>query len=86
MKAQEFAACWDSLGLPRPWREGTPAGAVTIRSPVDGEAIGHVPACTPVGPTWMSLIWAIVKPCRASGRPATGTSTSTTRASRRALI
>ncbi|MEM5431226.1 L-piperidine-6-carboxylate dehydrogenase [Cupriavidus oxalaticus] len=47
MKAQEFAACWDSLGLPRPWHDGTPAGAVTVRSPVDGEAIGHVPACTP---------------------------------------
>jgi len=47
MKAQEFAACWDSLGLPRPWREGAPAGTVTVRSPVDGEAIGHVPACTP---------------------------------------
>ncbi|QRQ87740.1 L-piperidine-6-carboxylate dehydrogenase [Cupriavidus oxalaticus] len=47
MKAQEFAACWDSLGLPRPWQDGTPAGTVTVRSPVDGEAIGYVPACTP---------------------------------------
>jgi aldehyde dehydrogenase (NAD+) len=47
MKAQEFAACWDSLGLQRPWREGTPAGTVTVRSPVDGASIGHVPACTP---------------------------------------
>ncbi|WP_042882671.1 aldehyde dehydrogenase family protein [Cupriavidus necator] len=47
MKAQQFAACWDSIGLPRPWHEGTPAGTVTVRSPVDGEAIGHVPACTP---------------------------------------
>ncbi|WP_354687437.1 aldehyde dehydrogenase family protein [Cupriavidus necator] len=47
MKAQQFAACWDSMGLPRPWHDGTPAGTVTVRSPVDGEAIGHVPACTP---------------------------------------
>ncbi len=38
-----------------------------------------------VGPTWRSLIWAIVKPSSAGGRPATGTSTRTTRAVRRAL-
>jgi len=47
MKAQEIAACWQSMGLPRPWSEGTPAGTVIVRSPVDGEAFGHVPACTP---------------------------------------
>ncbi|CAG2159899.1 L-piperidine-6-carboxylate dehydrogenase [Cupriavidus numazuensis] len=47
MKAQEIAACWQSMGLPRPWSDGTPAGTVIVRSPVDGEAFGHVPACTP---------------------------------------
>ena len=47
MRAQEIAACWQALGLPRPWQEGTPAGTVTVRSPVDGESFGHVPACTP---------------------------------------
>ena len=38
-----------------------------------------------VGPTWTSLTWAIVKPSSAAGRPAIGTSTRTTRATRRAL-
>ncbi len=47
MKAQEIAACWQSMGLPRPWSDGMPAGTVIVRSPVDGEAFGHVPACTP---------------------------------------
>ena len=34
---------------------------------------------------WMSLICTMVKPSRSGGRPAMGTSTVTTRASRRAL-
>jgi hypothetical protein len=38
-----------------------------------------------VGPTWMSLIWAMVKPCSAAGRLAMGTSTRLTRAVRRVL-
>ena len=38
-----------------------------------------------VGPTWMSLICTIVKPCNAAGRSAIGTSTATTAAVRRAL-
>ena len=38
-----------------------------------------------VGPTWMSLICAIVKPSSAGGSPAIGTSTRTTDAVRRAL-
>ena len=37
-----------------------------------------------VGPTWMSLIWAMVKPWSAAGSSATGTSTRT-RAVLRAL-
>lgn len=48
MKAQEFAACWQAMGLPRPWRDGAaPHGsdALTLRSPIDGEAIGHLPVC-----------------------------------------
>ncbi|WP_059415927.1 L-piperidine-6-carboxylate dehydrogenase [Cupriavidus basilensis] len=48
MKAREFAACWQAIGLPAPWREGEgPAGALPVRSPIDGEAFGHLPACTP---------------------------------------
>src|SRR5439155_675307 len=38
-----------------------------------------------VGPMWMSLIWAIVKPSSGAGRSVSGTSTSTTRATRRAM-
>ncbi len=49
MKAQEFAACWQAMGLPKPWHDGAaPVGsdALTLRSPIDGEAIGHVPVCS----------------------------------------
>ena len=38
-----------------------------------------------VGPTWMSLICAMRKPCSAAGRLWIGTSTTTTAAVRRAL-
>ncbi len=38
-----------------------------------------------VGPTWMSLICAMVKPSSSGGSPASGTSTSTTGAVRRAM-
>ena len=38
-----------------------------------------------VGPTWMSLICTMEKPCSSGGRPATGTSTRRTAAVRRAL-
>src|SRR6266568_2742053 len=38
-----------------------------------------------VCPIWISLIWAMVKPSSSLGRPASGTSTSTTGATRRAI-
>ncbi|MDF3831388.1 aldehyde dehydrogenase family protein [Cupriavidus basilensis] len=47
MKAQEFAACWQAIGLKTPWRDGEgPAGALPVRSPIDGEVFGHLPACS----------------------------------------
>lgn len=46
MKAKEFAACWQAIGLTPPWRDGEgPTGALPVHSPIDGEAFGHLPAC-----------------------------------------
>jgi len=46
MKTQEIAACWQAMGLPRPWSDGAGAGgALALRSPIDGEVFGHLPVC-----------------------------------------
>lgn len=47
MKAQDIAACWQAMGLRQPWDDSHGAGeALALRSPVDGEIFGHLPACT----------------------------------------
>ncbi|AOY92584.1 aldehyde dehydrogenase family protein [Cupriavidus sp. USMAA2-4] len=47
MKTQDIAACWQAMGLPRPWSDGAGTGAaLALRSPIDGETYGHLPACS----------------------------------------
>jgi len=47
MKAQDISSCWQTMGLPAPWSDGPGApGALALRSPVDGDVFGHLPACT----------------------------------------
>lgn len=46
MKTDAFEACWHALGLPKPWRDGAAAAhGLPLRSPIDGEVFGHLPAC-----------------------------------------
>ncbi|MFJ5381416.1 aldehyde dehydrogenase family protein [Cupriavidus sp. CER94] len=49
MKAQEFADCWQAMGLPLPWRStgAAAAGTLDVRSPIDGEVFGQVPVSSP---------------------------------------
>lgn len=46
MKADAFERCWRALGLTRPWRDGagTLPQTLSVRSPIDGETFGHLPA------------------------------------------
>lgn len=47
MKAEAFERCWRALGLVKPWQDGPAAAgrALTVRSPIDGDSFGHLPAC-----------------------------------------
>ena len=49
MKAQDFADCWQAMGLPQPWTPTTSAapGALAVRSPIDGEVFGQLAVCSP---------------------------------------
>lgn len=57
MKAQDFEACWQTIGLPPAWEAmtdgsatgsaaGRRPGMLPLRSPIDGEVFGHLPECT----------------------------------------
>ncbi len=49
MKAQDFADCWQAMGLVPPWTPGEHAapGTMAVRSPIDGEAFGRLPVSSP---------------------------------------